>query len=223
MRAILTDIEGTTTSLSFVKDVLFPYAREHLAEFVAENRDDPAVQACLHEARELDQQQSLSDEETVKLLLQWIDEDRKATPLKTLQGMIWQAGYAKGDYQGHVYADAVDVLRTWHQRGIKLYIFSSGSVQAQKLLFAHTAYGDLTPLFSGYFDTKTGAKRTVEAYQRIAEQIDEPAADVLFLSDIVEELDAARDAGMQTTCLVRDGEMADCSHTQVRDFTALQV
>jgi enolase-phosphatase E1 len=223
IRAIVTDIEGTTSSLSFVKDVLFPYARARLPAFVAAHSRSPVVRAQLQAVAET-LGRPLSDAEACAQLIQWIDEDRKITALKTLQGMIWEAGYRQGDFQGHVYEDAVRCLRDWKARGIALYVFSSGSVHAQKLLFAHTAYGDLTPLFSGYFDTTIGSKRETGAYRQIAETIGAPPGEILFLSDIREELDAARAAGMQTCWLVRDGTPpADPPHPVAGDFDAIAV
>ena len=152
IQAILTDIEGTTSSLSFVKDVLFPYSRAHLADFVRAQAQVPAVRKQLDEVSRLTGRALTNDEASAQLIA-WIDEDKKITPLKALQGLIWEAGYKQGDYQGHVYEDAVRQLRAWKQRGLKLYVFSSGSILAQKLLFGHTAWGNLTPLFSDYFDT----------------------------------------------------------------------
>lgn len=204
IRAILTDIEGTTSSLSFVKEVLFPYARERLGDFVQEHGQEPGVREILQQVGQA-AGKTLTDEEGVIQLRQWIDEDRKITPLKALQGLIWEAGYRNGDYQGHIYDDAVAKLQQWHQQGLKLYVYSSGSVYAQKLLFGHTGYGDLTPLFSGYFDTQVGAKQESTAYRKIAETINLPADEILFLSDIETELDAAREAGMKTCWLVREG------------------
>lgn len=221
IRAIVTDIEGTTSSLSFVKDVLFPYARARLPGFVATHSQSPEVRAQLQAVAET-VGRPLNDAEAGARLIEWIDEDRKITPLKTLQGMIWEDGYRQGDFQGHVYEDAVRHLRAWKARGVALYVFSSGSVQAQKLLFAHTAYGDLTPLFSGYFDTTIGSKRETGAYQRIALAIGAPPREILFLSDIREELDAARSVGMQTCWLVRDATApADPPHPVARDFDAI--
>ena len=218
IKAIVTDIEGTTSSLSFVKDVLFPYAREHLAEFVRRRAQEPAIKRELEEVRRLNGQ-TLNDAEVVEQLVRWADEDKKITPLKTLQGMIWQDGYAKGDFKGHVYEDAVRQLKKWQQAGVPLYVFSSGSVQAQKLLFAHTDYGDLTPLFSGYFDTTIGGKREPASFDKIAAAVDVQPADILFLSDIKEELDAARAAGMQALWLVRDGVPdPNAAHRQVASF-----
>jgi len=220
IRAVLTDIEGTTSSISFVKDVLFPYARQHLADFVRAHGNDSGVRQVLDEVGALGPVQG--DDEAIALLIRWIEEDRKITPLKSLQGMIWEAGYRDGDFYGHVYADAVRKLREWRARGIALHVFSSGSVQAQKLLFEHTEYGDLTPLFSGYFDTQVGAKREADSYRRIAEQIGFAPADILFLSDIEAELDAAREAGLKTCQLVRDRIVASSNvHPQARDFDAI--
>ena len=217
-KAILTDIEGTTSSLSFVKDVLFPYARERVAEFVRAHAQEASVRRELEEVRRLSGK-NLSDLEVIEQLIRWIDEDKKITPLKNLQGMIWEDGYKKGDFRGHMYEDAVRHLKQWKQAGLRLYVFSSGSVRAQKLLFAHTEYGDLTPLFSGYFDTTTGNKRETESYRKIAAAIGAPPGDILFLSDIREELDAARAAGMQVAWLVRDGALdPEPGQRQARNF-----
>ena len=223
IRAIVTDIEGTTSSLSFVKEVLFPYAREHLSEFVRVHGDEPKVAALLEEVRTVDGKE-LEWEALIGQLCAWIDEDRKIAPLKALQGSIWEDGYRRGDFSGHVYADAVSCLRDWQARGIALYVFSSGSVHAQRLLFAHTPYGDLTPLFSGYFDITIGSKREPAAYSAIAQAIGLPPQEILFLSDMVEELDAARAAGMQTVWLVREGELNPAAaHAQVRNFEGIAV
>lgn len=224
IRAVLTDIEGTTSSLSFVKDVLFPYARRHIGDFVRTHADEPQVAASLRECRELMGEPQADNEAIVTQLLQWIDEDRKITPLKALQGLVWEHGYAAGDFTGHIYEDAVAALRAWHARRIGLYVYSSGSVHAQKLLFGHTAAGDLTPLFSGYYDTRIGAKADPVSYRRIAEDIGlEPEA-ILFLSDIQAELDAAHTTGMQTWQLVREGAFrADAPHRQARDFNEVEL
>ncbi len=221
--AIVTDIEGTTSSLSFVKDVLFPYARQHLARFVAEHAQDTKVRTLLDDANQ-EAGGGLDDAGIVTQLERWIDEDRKITPLKSLQGLIWEAGYRSGDFKGHIYADAAERLRAWHAQGIHLYVYSSGSVYAQKLLFGFSEAGDLTPLFSGYYDTHIGGKREAASYQAIIDDLKLPAGDILFLSDIVEELDAARSAGMQTLQLVREGELnPQVNHRQIRDFTAIEL
>jgi enolase-phosphatase E1 len=224
IRAVLTDIEGTTSSLSFVKDVLFPYARRHIGGFVRAHEHEAQVAASLQECRELMGQPGAEVEAIVAQLLQWIDEDRKVTPLKALQGLVWEHGYAAGDFTGHIYEDAVSALRAWHARGIALYVYSSGSVHAQKLLFAHTAAGDLTPLFGGYYDTRVGAKAEADSYRRITGDIGIEASAILFLSDVEAELDAARAAGMQTWQLVREGALrADAPHRQARDFNEVEL
>lgn len=217
IQAILTDIEGTTSSLAFVKDVLFPYARARMAGFVDTHARAPEVRAQLEEVSKI-VGRKLTAEESVAQLIAWIDEDKKIAPLKVLQGLIWEVGYRQGDYQGHVYEDATRQLRAWNQRGLKLYVYSSGSVLAQKLLFGHTAGGDLTQLFAGYFDTAIGNKRDLAAYRAIARKIGLPPAHILFLSDVREELDAARAAGLQTTQILRDGVTPAAGHAQAHSF-----
>lgn len=218
IRAIVTDIEGTTSSLSFVKDVLFPYARQRMAEFVRAHHGEPAVAEQLNAVR-AEVGKDGDDQQVVEQLIRWIDEDRKVTALKALQGMIWEQGYRDGSLVGQIYEDAARNLAEWQKLGLKLYVFSSGSVQAQKLLFGHSEAGDLTAMFSGYFDTRVGAKRDPAAYEAIARDIGLPPDEVLFLSDIKTELDAARDAGMRTTWLVRDGALdPDADHPQARNF-----
>jgi enolase-phosphatase E1 len=202
-KAIVVDIEGTTSSLAFVHEVLFPYSRARLADYVAAHPAEvaPILQQTRAEAGRAD----LDTAGCVALLLEWHDADRKVGPLKALQGMIWAEGFAQGVLKGHVYDDAVAGLRRWHGDGIALYIYSSGSVAAQKLIFGNTEAGDLTPLFSGYFDTAVGAKREAAAYTAIARAIGLPSAEILFLSDVEAELEAARDAGMQAMLLAREG------------------
>jgi enolase-phosphatase E1 len=225
VRAVLTDIEGTTSSIAFVKDVLFPYAREHLPRFIEAHRDDPAVARWLDAtAREagIDDPRSRRVTDT---LLRWIDEDRKVTPLKALQGMIWKAGYEAGDYKAHIYPEVPAELRAWKARGLKLYVYSSGSVPAQKLFFGHTEAGDLAPLFDGWFDTEIGGKRERGSYLRIAETIGLAPPVILFLSDIGAELEAAHGAGMQVIQLCRPPEHCPQAgtHPCVADFDAITV
>lgn len=223
IKAILTDIEGTTSSLSFVKDVLFPYAAERLPDFVRAERDQPRVARLIEEARS-EAGGALDDEGLIAQMLDWIATDRKVTPLKALQGLIWEQGYARGDFTAHVYPDAVRCLHDWHAAGIRLYVYSSGSVHAQRLLFGHTGYGDLTPLFADFFDTRVGGKREPASYAAIAARIGLAPAEILFLSDIREELDAARAAGMATSGLRREGLSGDLGdHQTVEDFSALEV
>ena len=202
MRTVLTDIEGTTSSISFVKDVLFPYARRALPGFVRAHANDPAVRKWL-DAVAAENGAMCRDEMVVEVLQGWIDQDRKHTALKALQGMIWAAGYRDADFTAHIYPDAADGLVRWHAAGLPLYVYSSGSVPAQRLFFGHSDAGDLTRLFSGWFDTEVGGKREADSYRRIAEAIELPASEVLFLSDVVEELDAAREAGMETVLVDR--------------------
>ncbi|WP_313089637.1 acireductone synthase [Pseudomonas sp.] len=220
IKAILTDIEGTTSSVSFVFDVLFPYARAHLPAYVRAHVDDPAVQAQLDAVRAESDEPGADMERLLDILLEWMAADRKATPLKALQGMVWAEGYRAGQLKGHVYPDAVAALQRWHEQGYALYVYSSGSVQAQKLIFGCAEVGDLTPLFSGYFDTGVGHKREAASYMRIAESIGLPAQRVLFLSDVAEELDAARVAGMKTCGLGRDGQSLG-GHRTVSEFGAI--
>ena len=209
-RAVLTDIEGTTSSISFVADILFPYARDRLASYCAANPQE--VAPILAEV------QAIEPGDPIATMTRWIDEDRKITPLKTLQGLIWDAGFREGAFKGHVYPDAVAGLRRWHAAGLKLYVFSSGSVAAQKLIFGFSEAGDLTPLFSGYFDTTTGPKREAVAYTRIAEAIGLPVGEILFLSDVAAETDAAKAAGMQALLIDRAGGAADVSSFDEIEF-----
>jgi enolase-phosphatase E1 len=223
IKAIVTDIEGTTSSISFVKDVLFPYARRHLPAFVSTHADKPEVQHWLHEAAKEAGLVSASQHELVALLQRWIDEDCKATPLKALQGLIWEDGYRNGEYRAHMYPEVAAKLREWKQGGVDLYVYSSGSVPAQKLFFGYSEAGDLTALLSGYFDTEIGPKRDPRSYQTIAIAIGEATGNVLFLSDVVEELDAARSAGMKTTLLARAPTQCPSGgeHPCVADFDAI--
>lgn len=225
IQAVVTDIEGTTSSITFVKDVLFPYARQALPDFVARNAEEPDVRALLDALTE-EVPEAADDAARVALLQTWIDEDRKHTVLKALQGMIWEAGYREAEFTSHMYPDAVEALQRWYAEGVALYVYSSGSIAAQKLLFGYSDAGDLTPLFSGFFDTTTGPKRDTASYRAIAQSIGDAPEEILFLSDVVEELDAARQAGLQTVLVdrledyaqPRTGE-ATGGHPRVTDFS----
>ncbi|WP_256592014.1 acireductone synthase, partial [Pseudomonas sp. HMWF006] len=160
-------------------------------------------------------------ERVIEILLSWIAEDRKATPLKALQGMVWAQGYQAGQLKGHVYPDAVEALQRWHAAGYQLFVYSSGSVQAQKLIFGCSEAGDLTPLFSGYFDTTSGPKREAQSYTNIQQAIGVEPGEILFLSDIVQELDAAQAAGLQTCGLAREGGELE-GHVSVDSFTGIE-
>ena len=224
IRAIVTDIEGTTSSIDFVKDVLFPYARKRLPAFVETHADRPEVQHWLHEAAKEAGIIEASRQEIIELLLGWIDQDRKSTALKALQGMIWKEGYEAGEYRAHVYPEVSARLHAWRADGLHLYVYSSGSVPAQRLFFRYSDAGDLTPLFAGYFDTETGPKRESASYARIAKAIGERPEHILFLSDIVEELDAASAAGLQTGWLLRPPQTmpAEPRHPAYADFDAIE-
>jgi enolase-phosphatase E1 len=223
VKAIVTDIEGTTTSLSFVKETLFPYARAHLAEFVRSHATDPQVKTLLKDTCK-EAGVKLDTEQLIKQLIHWVDEDKKITPLKSLQGLIWEKGYKQGDFKGHLYQDAAENLKAWKAKGLNLYIYSSGSIYAQKLLFGHTEYGDLTPLFSGYFDTRIGGKKEKKSYNKIAQKLVCFPDKLLFLSDIKEELDAAREAGFKTVWLTRDSTPdPQAEHQQVNTFDQINL
>ena len=227
--AVLLDIEGTTTSISFVYDVLFPYAAARLDEYCSR----PNPEAELAEA--LARLRAEYDEEAARgtplphfgngaaYARHLMAEDRKSTGLKLLQGLIWEEGYRTGELRGHIFPDVPPALRAWHASEVRLRIFSSGSVRAQKLLFGHTDYGDLTPLFEGFHDTTTGPKREAASYASIADAYGLPAGEILFLSDVREELDAAAEAGMRTGLMVRPGNRpAEAgSHVVYRDFEEL--
>lgn len=216
--AILTDIEGTTSAIAFVKDRLFPFAAAALDGFLAERVKDPVVAALLDEVAAL-----APDQPPAETLRGWMAADAKVTPLKTLQGMIWQEGFLDGRLKGHLWPDVAPCLRAWAEAGVGLHVYSSGSVAAQKLLFGHSEAGDLTPLFGGFFDTKVGGKREAASYAAIAGELGLPPGEILFLSDIAEECDAATAAGMRVCRLVRaaDGTLPGSRHAEVADFFAV--
>jgi enolase-phosphatase E1 len=215
VHSILLDIEGTTTPIDFVYQVLFPFARRRIGDYLNTHWSTDDVQldvARLREEHATDTQQGLTPPplepavESVTGYVYWLmDRDRKSTPLKSLQGKIWQEGYVSGELLSQVFDDVPPALDRWHSHGKQIYIYSSGSVLAQKLLFGHTTFGDLTPLLSGYFDTTIGAKQEVESYRRIALSIQQLPENILFISDVVAELDAASAAGFQCALSLRAG------------------
>ncbi len=229
IKAIVSDIEGTIGSISFVREVLFPYAAWHLPAYIRENRTDPRVREQLNAVAEQTGIAGTDPEGLIQQLLDWIESDTKATPLKALQGMVWEYGYKAGDYKAHIYQDAIQNLTEWHAQKIGLYIFSSGSVQAQELFFQYSCYGDLRPLFSDCFDTTTGPKVASESYRAIAAKIGLPTDELLFLSDTEAELDAAKEAGLNTTWLIRPQDSAlaieglRSAHPLVRSFDDIAV
>lgn len=222
IRAIVTDIEGTTSDIRFVHNVLFPYARERLAGFVTAEQYKEPVSTILNNLREEVAQPEATAAELIEVLFAFMDEDRKSTALKALQGIIWRDGYVNGDFKGHLYPDVLPQLEKWKAQGIDLYVYSSGSVAAQKLLFGYSDEGDITHLFSGYFDTLVGAKRDVQSYRNIATQIGLPPASILSLSDIHQELDAAEAADFRTTQLIRGDDDVASHHHQVHSFSNIK-
>ncbi|GAA3780103.1 acireductone synthase [Streptomyces coacervatus] len=205
--AVVLDIEGTTSATGFVVDVLYPYSRSRFGALLSERSDDPDVARAVAQVREEIGEPDADDVRIEKALNAWLDEDRKATPLKTLQGVIWSEGFARGDLVSHFYDDVVPALRAWHAAGVRLYVYSSGSVAAQRAWFASSPEGDLLPLVSGLYDTENaGAKQEPESYGRIAEATGFAPERLLFLSDRPGELDAARAAGWQAVGIRRPGE-----------------
>jgi enolase-phosphatase E1 len=217
---VLLDIEGTIGSKAFVTEVLYPYSRQHLPAYIDLHRNDPAVAQALQDTVVLS---GNAQADPVQTLLDWIAQDRKAPPLKKLQGLIWQRGFEEGAFQGHLYPDAVQAIRHWHDAGIALAIYSSGSVRAQALYFGNSVAGNLLPWFRAHFDTDVGAKVEPTAYARIAQALGHDPGQILFLSDSVAELRAARAAGLQVLHVVREDTAADPQFVGVRDFAELRV
>ena len=230
-QAILLDIEGTTTPISFVHETLFPYAKARVPGFVLDNLSDLKfeVEQLVEEhavdteyAADLRPDSANSVSDYLKYL---IDVDRKSTPLKAIQGMIWQSGYEKGEIVSPVFDDVPPAMKRWKSADKTIAIYSSGSMLAQQLLFRYTEQGDLTPFISNYFDTNTGPKREQQSYAAIAEELGVAPAEVHFVSDVVEELNAARAAGLQTSLSVRPGNEPledDPVHNIVTTFEGLE-
>jgi enolase-phosphatase E1 len=212
LRGILLDIEGTTTPISFVYDVLFPFARRHVPEYL-KHADLTGLKREYDEDVRKGANPPPWSAEPVAYIYWLMDQDRKSTALKNIQGKIWLQGYEKGELRGEVFPDVPGALERWRRNGIDVRIFSSGSILAQRLLFSSTAAGDLTTLLRGYFDTTTGPKNDPASYVTIANSFDVPPSEVLFISDVTRELDAAREAGMQTALCVRPGNPAQPTHT----------
>lgn len=218
LRAILLDIEGTTTPIAFVHDVLFSYARDHVREFLAAN---PSAEDIAHLREE--QANDAGAPESISEYVEWlISIDRKSTALKSLQGKIWRQGYEDGSLKSQVFADVAPAFERWRHRGLRVSIFSSGSVLAQQLLFAHTEVGDLTMFIDSYFDTNVGKKGEAESYRKIAEAMGLPAQEILFISDVVAELEAADEAGMKTVLSIRPGNAPQPQYPSIRSFDEIQ-
>jgi enolase-phosphatase E1 len=228
VRALLLDIEGTTTPIEFVHQVLFPYARAHAAEYLARNQDSADVLEALALLRDERAAEVRLKPDTTYVVLEYVyslmDRDKKSPGLKALQGLIWQDGYTSGELRGQVYPDVVPAFERWRARGLGIYIYSSGSVLAQQLLFGSTEAGDLTAFLKGYFDTSVGPKVSPDSYCVIAARIHVPPQEILFVSDVRGELDAARTSGMRTALCVRgsgDGPPGSASHPVIRSFAAI--
>lgn len=223
IKAIITDVEGTTTDINFVHKVLFPYSRERIANYVRANEYNPLLVPVLQDIR----QKLVPGADLtiiIRQLIDWIDQDVKNGALKTIQGFIWQEGFEKGDFTGHVYPDAYENLVKWHKQGIALYIYSSGSVQAQQLLFQYSDFGDLRYLFQGYFDTAVGGKKEAASYANILKQIGFAPDEILFLSDVKAELDAAKANNMKTYLLDREHvELEIKNHPVAGNFNVIQL
>ncbi len=216
IKYILTDIEGTTSSIHFVYEVLFPYFREHLNDLTQHAQNNEVKQAFSEIIEIAAKEEGIhltTTEDVLACLKQWSEEDRKLTPLKAVQGIIWKSGYESGQITGHVYEDVPTALNQWRALGLKIGVFSSGSVSAQKLLFKYSDFGDLSNHFSNHFDTTTGPKKEVETYLKITQLLGLAPEQILFLSDITDELTAAAAAGLQTTQLVRPGASANWPST----------
>jgi enolase-phosphatase E1 len=216
VEAALLDIEGTISPLAYVREVLFPFAAARLAEFVRRRGGDPKVAALLDEARRL-----AGGADPVAALEAWQRDDVKAPPLKALQGLIWAEGYAQGAFSSPIYPDALEAMRRWRGEGLPLYIYSSGSLQAQELFFEHSAAGDLRRLFAGRFDTTVGAKTDAASYARVAARIGAAPAAILFCSDNAAELVAAEAAELQVAHVVKDGARPDPRWPAVGDFSEI--
>ncbi len=224
-RVALIDIEGTVGSIAFVRDVLFPYAQERMDAYVNAHRDEPWMRAILDEAAR-EAGIDVHDLPAVLAALHtWARNDVKVTALKELQGHIWVEGFESSGIRGHLYDDAVAALHRFHDAGVALYIYSSGSIAAQKLLFAHTVAGDLLALFRGFYDTTIGGKRERASYDRILAQIGVPPGETVFFSDNAAELDAAHEAGIQTVQLARpqDGTVRSTAHAAIESFTGVEI
>jgi enolase-phosphatase E1 len=233
IRAILLDIEGTTTPIDFVFKTLFPFASARVEDFLRSHVQDAEIAELLEELRKSHRVEVANgapawtdgtNEEKIasgSRYLYWlIARDSKITPLKTLQGKIWEEGFRSGELKGEIYPDVAPAFARWKVQGRRIAIFSSGSVLAQKLLFSHSAAGDLSSFLDGYFDTTTGSKREAESYKKIAGAIGVQPTEILYVSDVGEELDAAQAAGMNTAHSLRPGIAAleNLKHREIRSF-----
>lgn len=229
IKAILTDIEGTTSSISFVHDVLFPYAYDKMSDFLTQNWQNPQVKNIVLEVAKLENLLNFTPLEITTILREWIKLDRKVTPLKDLQGIIWEEGYKNGDYRSHIYQDAYEKLVSWHSQNIPIYIYSSGSVYAQKLFFSHSEYGNLLHLFSGFYDTNIGNKKESKSYHNIANSLELKPDEIIFLSDVEGEVNSAFAVEISTVWVIRDENLfqekkeTNSSHQIVNNFDLIDI
>ena len=229
-KVILLDIEGTTTPIDFVHKKLFPFAEARMAEFVLESFEDlrDEIEQLVEEHTRYNDAENLdpnSPGSVSAYLVHLIKVDRKSTPLKSIQGKIWQAGYESGELKSEIFPDVPPALERWTAAGKIIAIYSSGSVLAQKLLFKYTDHGDLTPYISAYFDTTSGGKRESESYRKIASELNLPPEEILFVSDVLAELDAANNAGLQTALSIRKGNAViedDQHYPFIKSFDQLE-
>lgn len=208
IRAVLIDLEGVVLPMAFMTETLTPLAAQRLGSYIAEHAEDEVVEEALEETGRLMGGYELDPTQAESLLLRWMKQGRKATPLKILQGLVWQEAFDKGELAGALYPDVVDCLKSWAAAGLRLFVYSSNSAQAQKLLLRRCATEDPTGLFEGFFDTSLGQKIEPGSYRDICESLALPAASVLLLSENEEELDAAKTAGLATLRIARDGSVA---------------
>lgn len=235
---VLLDIEGTTSSVRFVFEVMFPYARQHVSEYLQQHWGEQSLQVALDKlAVDVGQTDAASwlgscgsnqaqREVVVAAVHQLMDRDAKVTGLKELQGLVWESGFRSGQMVSHLYPDVLPAVKAWKADGRRVWIYSSGSIAAQRLFFGHTSEGDLLQLFSGHFDTTSGGKKEAESYQRIAAAIGSPSTQILFVSDIVDELRAARQAGLETALSVRPENQPQPERhgfPEIRSFAELQI
>ncbi len=227
VRHVIVDIEGTTSASAFVYDVLFPYARERFAPWIDVHANETETAAVIASVGAEIGVGDPSHDQVVEALTEWTDADRKVTPLKTLQGLIWEQGFANGDLTSHFFPDAITALSDWHDAGLPISVYSSGSVLAQRNWYAHSPAGDLTPWMSDYYDTaNAGPKRESSSYRAIAEAIDADPGSLLFCSDVVAELDAASQAGWQVVRVRRAGEphaVEDSAYPEVNEMTDIHL
>jgi enolase-phosphatase E1 len=231
IEVVVLDIEGTTSPLDFVYGTLFPFARQHIPGFLKEHQASPEIASLLQELKRENNVDvaagapPMAEEKYLKTsisyLLWLMDHDRKSGPLKTLQGFVWRQGYALGELKGNVFDDVPGCLRQWCDDGLRTAIYSSGSVLAQKMLFAHTAHGDLTQFIDRYFDTRVGPKTDLRSYQAIVNELYVKPGRTLFVSDVTEELEAARSAGLTTVLSVRPGNADPRKREQYRQVQSL--